>query len=195
MKNTLILIAIAATIIIVACQKNDIINNSFGIDTKNYENKLDIDYSNALLNHNALSTTSAASTTDNSYYKMMFNRNDSLFSQHFYEFCMDMMQNSWMMSPSNGMMGHNRGMMGGKGGMMNCDHMGDTVDMNKMMKYMDSLHLSTGTMMNPDYMKTDSVMYSQMTNCNMMSPEADSIVNIYGNMQSLRKNHKTFHGN
>jgi len=159
MKNTLISIAIAIIIMIVACQKNEMMNNTFGVDTKDYENKLSIDYSNALLNHNALSTTSAASTIDNSYYKMMFNRNDSLFSQHFYEFCVDMMQNSGMM------------------------------------RYMDSLHLSTGALMNPDYMKTDSLMYNQMTNCNMMSPETDSIVNVYGNMQMLRKNHKTFHGN
>lgn len=97
----------------------------------------------------------------------MFNRNDSLFSQHFCEFCIDMMQNNGMMSTSNGMMATNSGMMGGNGGMMNRDHMGDTVDMNKMMRYMDRLHISTGTEMNPDYMKTDSLMYNQMSNCNM----------------------------
>ena len=192
MKNTMVSIAIAAIIVIVACQKNDMMNNTFGIDTKNYENKLGIDYSNALLNHNALSTTIAASTIDNSNYKMMFNRNDSLFSQHFYEFCKDMMQNSGMMNTSNGMMGNNRGMMGGNGSKMHGNPMGDAVDMNKMMRYMDSLHLSTGTLMNPDYMKTDSLMYNQMTNCNMMYPETDSIVNIYGNMQILRKKHKKY---
>jgi hypothetical protein len=195
MKNTMVSIAIAATIVTSACQKNDMLNNTSGVNTKNYENKLSIDYSNALLNHNALSTTSAASTIDNSYYIMMFNRNDSLFSQHFYEFCMDMMQNSGVMSTSNGMMGNNRGMMGGNGSKMHGGPMGGIGDMNKMMRYMDSLHLSTGALMNPDYMKTDSLMYNQMNNCNMMSPETDSIVNVYGNMQMLRKNHKTFHGN
>jgi len=191
MKNTLISIAIAATFIIVACQKNDMLKNNIGIDIKSYANILSIDYSNALLNHNALSTTSAASTIDNSNHKMMFNRNDSLFSQHFYEFCIDMMQNSGMMSTSHGMMGNNSGKMGGNGGMMNRDHMGDTVDMNKMMRYMDSLHISTGTMMDPDYMITDSLMYNQMTICNIMSQQTDSIISIYGNMQMLRKNHKT----
>lgn len=196
MKNTMISIAIASIIIIVACQKNDIMNNNLGIDTKNYENKLSSDYSNALLYHNSYITgTGDASTMDNSYYKMMFNRNDSLFSQHFYEFCLDMMHNRGMMSTSNGMMGNHNGMMGGNGGTMNRYHMGDTVAMNNMISYMDSLHLSTGTMMNPDYMKTDSLMYNQMTNCNMMSTETDSIVYIYGNMQILRKNHKTFHRN
>ena len=209
MKNTLISIAIAATLIIAGCQKNDIMNNTFGIDTKKYENELGIDYSNALLNHNILSTASVlesthnahhigssdASTVDTSYYKMMFIRHDSLFSQHFYEFCKDMMQNSGMMSTSNGMMGNNGHMMGGNGGKMNECPMGDTVDMNEMMRYMDSLHLSTGTMMNPDYMKTDSLLYNQMTMCNMMSPQTDSVVSIYGNMQMLRKNHKKFHRN
>ncbi len=209
MKNTLILITITATFIFAACQKNDIMNNTFGVDTKTYENKLSIDYSNALLNHNILSTTSVlagtrnahhlgtsyASTIDTSYYKMMFNRCDSLFSQHFYEFCVDMMQNSGMMSTSNGMMGNNSHMMGGNEGKMNECSMRGTVDMNKMMRSMDSLHFSTETMMNPDYMKTDSLLYNQMTMCNMISPQAGTIVNIYGNMQILRKNHKKFHWN
>jgi hypothetical protein len=209
MKNTLISIAIAATLIITACQKNDMMNNTFRIDTNKYENILSVDYSNALLNHNMLITTNVLGDTDNAhhlgtsdtstmdtlYYKMMFNRYDSLFSQHFYEFCKDIMENSGMMSTSDGMMGNNGHMMGGNGSKMNECPMGDTVDMSEMMGYMDSLHLSTGTMMDPDYMNTDSLLYNQMAKCNMMSLQADSVVSIYGNMQILRKNHKKFHRN
>jgi len=40
MKNTMVSIAIAAIIVIVACQKNDMMNNTFGIDTKTMKTNL-----------------------------------------------------------------------------------------------------------------------------------------------------------
>lgn len=199
---------IFAAMIFISCQKDNMMDKSLGIDIKKYENQLSIDYSNALLNHNSLnvtgvtpgehvahhSGTATASTYDTIYFKKMFNWNDSLFSAHFYEFCLDMMQNSGMVGSSNNMMGNISSMMGGTGDMMNGGTMGGTIDMNEMMSYMDNLNNSDKTMMNPDYMKTDSLMFNQMNLCKMMISQTDTIKSIYGNMQALRKNHKTLHG-
>jgi hypothetical protein len=216
MKRTLILVSLATTLLFVACKKDGMMNDTLGVDTKKYQKSLSIDYSNALVNHNALNSSTVSTsdhnahhggsgtttaTVDTSYFKMMFTKNDSLFSEDFYKFCIDMMQNSGMMSTSNGTMGSNSGMMGGSGGMMggtggmmNGTTMGGMADMNAMMSYMDSIHKSTETMMNPDYMKTDSLMHSQMTQCKMMTTQTDSIEIIFGFMQMLRGNHKTMHG-
>lgn len=209
MKRTLILVSLATTLLFVACKKDGMMNDTLGVDTKKYQKSLSIDYSNALVNHNALNSSTVSTTdhnahhggsvtttatVDTSYFKMMFTKNDSLFSEDFYKFCIDMMQNSGMMGTSSGMMGSNGGMMGGTGGMMNGNTMGSMADMNKMMSYMDSIHTSTETMMNPDYMKTDSLMHNQMTQCKMMTTQSDSIEIIFGNMQMLRGNHKTMHG-
>ena len=205
MKSKIILIAITAIAILAACNKNDMMNNSLNVDTHRYENLLSMDYSNASYFHNILGTANPtagghethhagnATTIDTSYNMMMFNSNDSLFSEHFYKFCMDMMQNSGMMGTTNGMMGNNSGMMGGTVGMMNGVTMGSMADMTKMMSYMDSIHSSTLTMMNPDYMRADSLMHNQMTQCKMMVAQTDNIADIFGNMQMLRVNHQTMH--
>ena len=209
--------AIAATLIFTACKKNDMMTDTLGVNVKKYQKSLNADYSNALVNHNALvgsnvsatdhsahhgGSSTTATAIDTSYFRMMFNKNDSLFSEDFYKFCIDMMQNSGMMSTTNGMMGNNSGMMGGSvgmmggsGGMMNGTTMGSMDDMTKMMSYMDSLHLSAQTMMNPNFMKMDSLMYNQMSTCKMMTTQTDSITSTFGKMQLLRKTHKILHGN
>jgi len=209
MKRTLILVSLATTLLFVACKKDGMMNDTLGVDTKKYQKSLSIDYSNALVNHNALNSSTVSTTDhnahhggsstttttiDTSYFKMMFNKNDSLFSEDFYKFCIDMMQNSDMMGTTSGMMGSNSGMMGGTGGMMNGTTMGSMADMNKMMSYMDSIHKSTETMMNPDYMRTDSLMHNQMTQCQMMTSQTDSIELIFGKMQMLRGSHRSMHG-
>lgn len=208
MKSKMILMAIFAIAILAACNKNDMMNDSFNVDTQKYEELLSTDYSGAAYFHNALGTantstgghethhtgTENTTTIDTSYNMMMFNSNDSLFSEHFYEFCKDMMQNSGMMGTTSGMMGNNSGMMGGTGGMMNGTTMGGMADMNEMMSYMDSIHNSTQTMMNPDYMRADSLMHNQMTQCKMMTTQTDGIEDIFGNMHMLRGNHKSMHG-
>lgn len=86
-------------------------------------------------------------------------------------------------------------MMGGNGGMMNGTIMGSMEDMTNMMNFMDSLHHSAQTMPHADYMNTDSLIHNQMSRCNMMTSETDSIEIIYGNMHTVRKNHKKMHGN
>lgn len=201
-KNTMVLIILASTILVVACKKGGMMNSNIAVDVNKYGGTLSNDYSKALENHISLITegvttdvheahhngTSSASPYDPGYLKLMFNRNDSLFSGHFYEFCLDMMQNS-------GMMGKNDNMMGGSTNMMNGNAMDGTLDMSKMMSYMDSLHKSDKTMMNPDYLKTDSLIFGQMDMCNMMVSQTDTIKSVYVKMQTLRKNHKTLHGN
>lgn len=207
MKSKMILIAITVIAVLASCNKGDMMDNSLGVDIQKYGKQLKTDYSNASYYHNMLNATNSSTgtheshhsgtkstkTIDISYNMMMFNTNDSLFSEHFYDFCMDMMQNSGMMGTSNGMMGNNSGMMGGSGAMMNGTSMGSMVDMNEMMSYMDSLHNSTQTMMNPDYMRTDSLMHNQMTQCKMMVTQTDSIEDVFGKMQILRFNHRTLH--
>jgi D-arabinose 1-dehydrogenase-like Zn-dependent alcohol dehydrogenase len=139
-------------------------------------------------------TGPSSSPYDLGYLKLMFNQNDSLFSEHFYGFCIVMMKNSGMMSTGGGMMGNNSNMMGASGGMMNGSTMGNLADMNKMMDFMDSIHVSTEKMMVPDYMNTDSLMYNQMSMCKMMTSQTDGIKTIFGNMQTLRKNHRALNG-
>jgi len=208
MKSKMSLLAIITIAVFTACNKGDMMDNSMGVDIQKYGKQLKADYSNASYYHNILNAsgnstgghethhtgTGNTTTIDTIYNMMMFSTNDSLFSEHFYEFCMDMMQNSGMMGTSNGMMGNNSGMMGGSGGMMNGSTMGSMEDMNKMMNYMDSLHNSTQSMMNPDYMKTDSLMHKQMTMCKMMTSQTDSIENTFNMMQSLRLTHRMVHG-
>ncbi len=186
-KNSLISIFIAAILLVVACSKDGIMGDNISVDTKMYETTLNADYTNALQNHNAFNSNPP-------YYKRMFNVDDSLFSAHFYNFCIDMMKNSGMMSTTGGMMGNNSGMMGGNSGMMNGNVMGSQADIIDMMNYMDSIHVSAKTIMNPDYMKTDSLMYSQMSTCKMMTSQTEGITAIYNNMHSLRKNHRMLNG-
>lgn len=107
MKNIQIAVLLIVLFYTTACQKNDMMNEPFNVDTESYETKLNNDYTNALQYHNSLKVADADST----FYNKMFNACDSLFSEHFYEFCIDMMQNSGMMSTTNGMMGNNSGMM------------------------------------------------------------------------------------
>lgn len=187
-KNTMVLIISATILMIVACTKNGMMDGELDVDIKKYEATLNLDYTNALKNHNALSS-------DPAYYKMMFNTNDSLFSEHFYDFCMDMMNNSGMMSTTGGMMGNNSNMMGESSGMMNGSAMGSQADMIQMMNYMDSIQVLSETILDYDYMKTDSLIYNQMSMCKMMTSQTEGITRILGNMQILRKNHKKLQGN
>jgi hypothetical protein len=186
-KNKLFILLFVIVVTAAACAKESITNNDLGVDIKKYETTLNTDYKDALKNHNAL-------TSNPALYKALYNADDSLFSEHFYVFCIDMMNNSGMMNSTNGMMGNNGSMMGGSGGMMNGVAMGGQSDMNQMMNYMDSIHLSNVTIMVHNYMKTDSLMYNQMNMCKMMTAETEYIGSIFVNMQTLRKNHKKLHG-
>lgn len=194
MKTALFSLVILICAGLVSCQKDDMLNSNFDVDINKYNAQLKSDYNTALINHNLL--TSANNGNNASVYINLFNKNDSLFSGHFYEFCIDMMQNSGMMSGTNGIMGTNYGMMSGNGGMMggnmmNGVGMGSVVDMNKMMSYMDSLHNYNRTAINPDYYETDSLMFYQMNLCKMMIAHTDSVTTIFNKMQLLRKNHLT----
>jgi hypothetical protein len=184
-NNTLGLIITTTALMLVACTKSDILNNDLSVDIKKYESTLNANYADALLDHKAV-------PSDPSYYKMMFNTNDSLFSEHFYDFCIDMMNNSGMMGTTGGMMGNNSSMMGGSTGMMNGSTMGSQSDMIKMMDYMNGIHLSSENIMNPDYLKTDSLMYNQMSICKMMTIQTKGITTIFGKMQTLRKTHQLY---
>jgi hypothetical protein len=189
MKKSVIPIAIFVISILASCQKNETTNDTFNVDLKKYDTQLNEDYLQANDFHKSIS---GPGNVDTAYFKMMFNKNDSLFCEHFYQFCIDMMKNSGMMNSSNGMMGNNSGMMG-SGGMMNGGNMGSMQDMTKMMSYMDSLHNATRSMMKPDFYKNDSLMHNQMTMCKMMTTQTASIEKTYTEMQSLRVTHKLMH--
>lgn len=206
MKTKWILLAIVTMTALAACNKNDMADDNFSVDTQKYKGLLSTDYSNALNLHNTLSNTTAGghashhggtgntSSVDTTYMMIMFSKNDSLFSEHYYNFCMDMVQKSGMMSASNGMMGNNSSMMGTNGGMMNGSTMGSMADMTAMMNYIKSVHDSTSTSMNSDYLKTDSLMHNQMVQCKMMTDETDSIEFYFGKMQMLRNSHRIMIG-
>jgi hypothetical protein len=208
MKSKVFLMWIVISIAFAACQKDNMMDNALGVDVKSYETQIKQDYTYALEYHNALGATKSLTDdhsvhhgsnsnnglTDSAYNSMMFHVNDSLFAEHFYKFCKDMLQNSGMMTSTDGMMGSNSNMMG-SGGMMNGSTMGGEMDMNKMMGYMDSLHLSIQSMMAPNYQMHDSLLYSQMTMCSMMTNQTEGIEQNYTKMQLLRENHKMLHGN
>jgi hypothetical protein len=92
-------------------------------------------------------------------------------------------------------MSGNNGNMMESGGMMNGCTMGRMQDMNTMMAFMDSVYTSGHTMVNPDFMRIDSLMHNQMSLCDMMIDETGAIEQNYENMQLLRKNHNLLHGN
>jgi hypothetical protein len=190
MKTIVNSILVTIIVIVSACTKDKMMVGD--VNVGKYESYLDADYSGALLYHNTLSVNAVPS--DSIYNKTMYHRNDSLFSEHFYEFCIDMMQNSGMMGTSNNMMGNHGGMMGPSGSMMNGTNMGGSADTQDMMHFMDSLHLSSSQNQHTDYMKLDSLMYYQMTMCKMMVSTTSAITNSFDKMQALRKVHRSRYG-
>jgi hypothetical protein len=192
MKYSLIITVFAVFSMFTTCQKNNMMDNSFNVDTQKYENQLIENYTQAKQFHAILSLNKSTIASDSLYQIMMYNKYDNLFSEHFYDFCIDMMQNSGMMSASSGMMGSNSKMMG-SGGMMNGGSMGGMQDMNKMLEYMNNLHSSDRTLEYPDYFITDSLMCNQLKMCKMMTFETEGIEIIFNKMQILRKEHQLMH--
>ena len=191
MKN-LTNVSIVAIIVVLfaACQVNDSMDDTLGVDIQKYENLLTQDFTNAS-QYNLGSKTQQSIQENNRisvvnplYNHLMFRKHDSLFSVHFYDFSIEMMENKGMMNGSNGMMGNTGGLM--SGGYM----MGSSEDMKYMIKYMDSLHFSTKRMLEPNYIKHDSLMFSQMKIRKMMTSQTIGIQSVYEKMQQLRKNHK-----
>lgn len=193
------MIALSSLTILAACQKVDM---APGIDIQKYESQLITDYSNASVSHKALSGVSAdshvshhsgPSTGTQPNELMMFNKNDSLFSEHFYEFCIEMMKNQNQMS-TNGMMG-STGMMESTGMMGNHEMMSGTKDLDEMLQLMENHHTDKSEMMNNDYYKVDSLMYANMAECKMMKNGTEGISAIFNQMQELRFEHRTLHNN
>lgn len=209
MRNLIICLALVSVKLFSACQKDGMMSNTLGVDVKGYEILLKQAYTKAYeyhaafgLSNNATNDEHAAhhgGTTntvpvDSDYNKMMFNMNDSLFSEHFYKFCIDMIQNFGMMGNQIQMMGNNSNMMG-TGDMMNGSTMGSQMDMGKMMEYMDSLHSNTKNKLEPNYKRHDSLLFNQMKMCNMMINETIGIEQNFQDMQQLRKEHEMLHRN
>lgn len=211
MKKIITISVFASLLVFTACQKNEILDSSQKVDVASYEAQLSQDYTQASLYHSALiSTTTStdtsvttgtttttgsdgtdhashhiirlnkASSIDISYNEMMFAKNDSLFSEHYFKYCIDMLKNDIMVVDSTGLMGKYTTSMS----------TGNMMDKNKMLAYMDSMHLSIKNSTNRDYMKNDSIMHDHMVICKTMSIQTDSVENIYTNMFILRKNHK-----
>jgi hypothetical protein len=100
-----------------------------------------------------------------------------------------MLKNDIMVVDSTGLMGKNTTTMT-TGNMMNDGSMGNMMDKDKMLAFMDSMHLSIKNSSNRDYMRNDSIMHDHMVMCKTMSIQTDSVENIYTKMFFLRKNHK-----
>jgi len=188
MRNAVLWIVAVGIIVITACQKSGL-NDNPGIDTKSYETKLSADYRSALADQNSLATSQAP--TDIQYYNMMFERHDSLFSQHFFNFCSDFLKSSGTQYEYHDT-SHHGGM--GDGGMMNGGMMDDHHDYHGMVSYMDSLHLSSEHSGTDDFLLTDSLMYREMETHSMIPVDNDTITHIYHQMQDLRRIHRAFNG-
>ncbi len=136
---------------------------------------------------------SRVNSADINYNKVMFNKNDSLFSEHYFQYCKYMLQNenSNMVVDSTGLMVNQTTAMG-FGNSMVGDGMGNMGDKNKMIQLMDSMHLSLKNTTNPDYMRNDSILHEHIVMCKMMSIQTDSIESVYNKMKILRRNHRSF---
>lgn len=196
MKNLIIIITTAFALTFAACKKDEspMSTSNFNVDTQKYSVALNQDLANANQYETALRGSGAS---DSAYNAMMYDKNDSLFSTHFYQFCVNMMKNSGMMGNSSGKMmnGNNGNMMGGSSSMMNGNSMGGSMDLYKMTNYMDSIHINMLNILGADYQMHDSLLHNQMTLCKMMSSQTSRIEQSYSNMQLLRRNHKLFHRN
>ncbi len=131
------------------------------------------------------------SSVDISYNKMMFAKNDSLFSEHYFQYCKYMLQNenSNMVVDSTGLMVNQTTAMG-FGNSMVGSGMGNMGDKSKMIQLMDSMHLSLKNTTNPDYMRNDSILHEHIVMCKMMSTQTDSIESVYAKMKILRRSHR-----
>lgn len=143
--------------------------------------------------HHVKGISRVNSANDINYNKMMFNKNDSLFSEHYFQYCKYMLQNenSNMVVDSTGLMVNQTTAMG-FGNSMVGDGMGNMGDKNKMIQLMDSMHLSLKNTTNPDYMRNDSILHEHIVMCKMMSIQTDSIESVYAKMKILRRNHRSF---
>lgn len=186
MKSAFIFLTLCFSLILYSCHKDG------AVDVSLYENLLNADYNNALTNHEALvsnvsvsdhnahhpgsSTTVLSGKSD---FMNLYEESDSLFSEHFFALCKELVKTDGMMGASGmgGMMGDG-GMMGGDGMM---EH---PFDAGNMMSSIDSIH-ALGT----SHMEMDSLMFEQMVKCNMMTSDMGNIKTLYGNMQLLRKEH------
>lgn len=214
--------AVVLMLVFTACQKNEIFDSAQKNEVKGYELQLTQDYTQASLYHSALmpstsTTTTTGTTTTTStgsdgtdhasyhvkglskvnsavidYNKLMFIKNDSLFSEHYFQYCKYMLQNenSNMVVDSTGMMVNQTTTMG-FGNSMVGSGMGNMGDKSKMIQLMDSMHLSLKNTINPDYMRNDSILHEHMVMCKMMSTQTDSIEGVYNKMTILRRNHKS----
>lgn len=214
--------AVVLMLVFTACQKNEIFDSAQKNEVKGYELQLTQDYTQASLYHSALmpstsTTTTTGTTTTTStgsdgtdhashhvkglskvnsavidYNKLMFIKNDSLFSEHYFQYCKYMLQNenSNMVVDSIGMMVNQTTTMG-FGNSMVGSGMGNMGDKSKMIQLMDSMHLSLKNTINPDYMRNDSILHEHMVMCKMMSTQTDSIEGVYNKMTILRRNHKS----
>ena len=222
MKKTIIISVLSSVLLFVSCNKNELVQDSTQkVDIASYVADLNQDYNQASLFHSALmsttatdtsTTTGTTTTTGNdgtghsshhivglkkvnsvaiSFNKLMFAKYDSLFSVHYFKYCIDMLKNDIMMVDSMGMMVNKTSMTAGT--IMNGGNMGSMMDKNKMLSYMDSLHLSFKNTTNPNYLKIDSTMHDHMLMSKTMTNQTDSIDGIYSKMLFLRRNHKLNH--
>jgi len=170
-----------AMILVSGCRKN---NSTSGITSetlKTTEAFMNQDYSQAQQYEKVLKdrhTTTGMTMTDTTCkrYDSMYHMQDTSFSMHLHQYCLEMMKMSGM--DSNGMMGGSGGMMGGSGGMM-CN--------------MDSMMMAMNGMMNMNTFKMDSMMMVHMTNCPAMGSMPNTMQNLVNNMQAVRKEHMSLH--
>lgn len=207
MKKIILIYSFASLLLFTSCDKNELVIDTVQKDVvENFELQLSQDYSQAGLYHSFLTLTSSTTTStttatnsdsvdhashhivglnkatmdDVNFNKRMFTKNDSSFSEHYFQYCTYLLKNGIMNIDSTQMMGHKTTSMG----------TGNMMDKLTMMASMDSMHVTLQNSTNPDYMKSDSMMHDHMVMCKIMSTQTDSVESIYNMMLLLRRSHK-----
>jgi hypothetical protein len=177
MRKFALIVLGAMLLVTISCKKNSTTTDPTAADLQATEGLLNQDYNKSQQEENLLSArinTPGVTWADQTVrmYDSIYHRNDTLFTENFRHYSLDMMTMAGM--KSNGMM--NGSMMGG--GMM-CN--------------MDSLFMVMGGMQHMNTFKIDSMMMNQIADCPKMGTMPQTMQNMMNAMQGLRKQHMMLH--
>jgi hypothetical protein len=177
----LAMIAVGTIIIMVTgCKKNSTTVDTISADLQATQGLMSQDYSKAQQAENSLSSrlqVPGTTWTDQTVrmYETEFHDNDTMFTENFRHYSLDMMEMAGM--NSNGMM-TGSGRMNQNGGMM-CN--------------MDSLFGVMGAMPHMTTYRIDSMMLRQAGYCPAMGNLPIAVQDMVNEMQTLRKQHVQLH--
>lgn len=195
MKTAIIIFLITTVTITWSCQKENLEYPVKRIEMEKYETLLNKNYDEALESHIRLTDSGNLSIDDFDYYMLMYHISDSLFSLHFYNFCIDLFKDESDLSGNYGMMGNYHGMMTSNGYNQGGSNNPGNSDTEVVFDQMNEIYQMVCNEEDPDYEEADSLMYNQMPVAIPFSLSADRIRSIFDKMQDLRSIHKSIQRN